>query len=60
MEGCRCVVRGGTWKERLRATSPCVGTAVLCLGEGPGAKECRGAALRLCSPARPAPRPVIL
>ena len=31
--------------------------AVLCLAEGPGAKECPGAALRLCSPARPAPAP---
>ena len=28
---------------------PCVGAAVLCLAEGPGAKECRGAALRLGS-----------
>ena len=56
MEGCGCGARGGTWKERLRAMSPCVGAAVLCLAEGPGAKECRGAAHRLCS-LLPAPRP---
>ena len=35
---------------------PCVGAAVLCLAEGPGAKECRGAAHHLCS-LLPAPRP---